>query len=173
MRSEIAVREAKSSEYDLVADLTMSAYKPLFEGLDLPDDLGWYGAELRDVKGRASKAIIVVAEVDGRIVGSLAYHDDYAEETREGNPENCAGFRVLATDPAYQGRGIGESLTQWCIDRARTDGRDALILNTTDYMEAAQRLYRRLGFKPYPEIGYHIGGSQPVEVLGFRLELRD
>ena len=73
MRSEIAVREAKSSEYDLVADLTMSAYKPLFEGLDLPDDLGWYGAELRDVKGRASKAIIVVAELDDRIVGSLAF----------------------------------------------------------------------------------------------------
>ena len=173
MRSELVVREATSSEYDLVANLTMSAYKPLFEGLGLPDDLGWYGAELRDVRGRASKAMIIVAEIDGRIVGSLAYHDDYSEETHEGNPQNCAGFRVLATDPSYQGKGIGESLTQWCIDKARNDGRDALILNTTDYMEAAQRLYRRLGFKPYPEIGYHIGGSQPVEVLGFRLELRD
>jgi len=173
MSPQLVVREARRSEYGLIANLTMSAYKPLFEGLGLPDDLGWYGDELRDVAGRARKAMIIVAEIESRIVGCLAYHDDYAEEAHKGSPVNCAGFRVLATDPSYQGKGVGELLTRWCIDRARSDGRDALVLNTTDYMEAAQRLYHRLGFKPYPEIGYHIGGSQPVEVLGFRLELRD
>ena len=80
---------------------------------------------------------------------------------------------MLATDPSCQGLGIGGALTQWCIDRARADDRVALVLNTTDYMEVAQHLYRRLGFSPYPEIAYQIGGSQPVEVLGFRLELKD
>ena len=173
MTSQLVIREAKTSDYDSIANLTMAAYKPLFEGTGLPDDLGWYGAELRDVSGRASRSTIVVAEIDDQIVGSLAYHHDYAEEAHEGNPEDCAGFRVLATDPSYQGRGIGEALTQWCIAKARSDGRSALVLNTTDYMEAAQRLYRRLGFELYPEIGYRIGGRQPVEVLGFRLELKD
>ena len=173
MTSNLLIREAQNSEYETVANLTMAAYRPLFAGVDLPDDLGWYGAELRDVAGRAARSEIIVAITDGQIVGSLAYHDDYSEEVKSGNPKNCAGFRVLATDPNMQGHGIGEALTRWCIDRARADGRTALLLNTTDYMKAAQRLYRRRGFEPYPEIGYEIGGSQPVEVLGFRLELRD
>ncbi|MDP7066815.1 MAG: GNAT family N-acetyltransferase [Acidimicrobiales bacterium] len=173
MTSRLVIREARTSEYEAVADLTMDAYRPLFADVDLPEDLGWYGAELRDVAGRAVRSEIIVALMDDQIVGSLAYHHDYAEEVKSGNPRDCAGFRVLATDPHCQGRGVGEALTQWCIDRARADGRAALVLNTTDYMKAAQRLYRRLGFEPYPEIGYEIGGSQPVEVLGFRLELRN
>tara|TARA_Y100001970_G_scaffold289528_1_gene420223 strand:+ start:5789 stop:6310 length:522 start_codon:yes stop_codon:yes gene_type:complete len=173
MTSNLLIREAQNSEYASVANLTMAAYRPLFAGINLPEDLGWYGAELRDVAGRAARSEIIVAITDEQIVGSLAYHDDYSEEVKSGDPQNCAGFRVLATDPQLQGRGIGEALTRWCIDRARSDGRAALLLNTTDYMKAAQRLYRRLGFEPYPEIGYEIGGSQPVEVLGFRLELGD
>ena len=115
----------------------------------------------------------MVADVDEQIAGSLAYHDDYSDEVKAGQLDNYAGFRVLATDPQFQGRGVGEALTRWCIDRAKRDGRDALVLNTTDYMEAAQRLYRRLNFELFPEIGYSIGGSQPVEVLGFRLTLKD
>ena len=173
MTSNLLIREAQKSEYETVANITMAAYKPLFADTNLPEDLGWYGAELRDVAGRAARAQIIVAVMDGQIVGSLAYHDDYSKEVKSGNPQNCAGFRVLATDPQLQGRGIGEALTRWCIDRAQSDGRSALLLNTTDYMKAAQRLYRRLGFVLYPEIGYEIGGNQPVEVLGFRLELRN
>ncbi|HAE54673.1 MAG: GNAT family N-acetyltransferase [Acidimicrobiales bacterium] len=173
MNPNLLIREAQSSEYETVANLTMAAYRPLFTELDLPEDLGWYGAELRDVAGRAARSEIIVAVTGEQIVGSLAYHDDYSDEVKSGNPRNCAGFRVLATDPKLQGRGVGEALTRWCIERARSDGRTALLLNTTDYMKAAQRLYRRLGFEPYPEIGYEIRGSQPVEVLGFRLELRD
>lgn len=173
MASEIVIRSADPEEYAIVAELTMSAYRPLFAEIDMPDDLGWYGKELRDVEGRASRAEIVVAEVDEQIAGSLAYHDDYSDEVKAGQLDNYAGLRVLATDPRYQGRGVGEALTRWCIDRAKRDGRDALVLNTTDYMEAAQRLYRRLNFELFPEIGYSIGGSQPVEVLGFRLTLKD
>ena len=105
----------------------------LYSRIDMPDDLGWYGKELRDVEGRASRAEIVVAEVDEQIAGSLAYHDDYSDEVKAGQLDNYAGFRVLATDPQFQGRGVGEALTRWCIDRAKRDGRDALVLNTTDY----------------------------------------
>ena len=173
MQEKLIIREARIEEYDEVAELTKAAYRPLFANTALPDDLGWYGAELRDVAGRAETSEIIVAELGNEIVGSLAYHHDYAQEVKSGNPEGCAGFRVLATDPSRQGLGVGSALTQWCIDRARADGRVALVLNTTDYMKVAQRVYRRLGFRPYPEIGYEIGGSQPVEVLGFRLELKD
>ena len=81
MNPNLLIREAQSSEYETVANLTMAAYRPLFTELDLPEDLGWYGAELRDVAGRAARSEIIVAVTGEQIVGSLAYHDDYSDET--------------------------------------------------------------------------------------------
>ena len=88
MPSTLIIREARSAEYDEVAAVTMAAYRPLFAETGLPDDLGWYGAELRDVAGRAERAEIIVAELDKRIVGSLAYDD---LETEVGNVTNSLG----------------------------------------------------------------------------------
>ena len=70
-----------------------------------------------------------------------------------------------------QGAGVGEALTRWCIDRATADGRSAVVLHTTDYMQAAQRLYRRVGFDRFPEIDHKIEGKFPVDVFGFRIPL--
>ena len=56
MPSTLIIREALLAEYDEVANLTMAAYRPLFIETGLPDDLGWYGAELRDVASRAERA---------------------------------------------------------------------------------------------------------------------
>ena len=60
---------------------------------------------------------------------------------------DLAGFRMLATAPAAQGRGVGAALTTACIERARAEGAPGITLHTTDLMQAAQRLYRRLGFE--------------------------
>lgn len=162
------IREAKPEEYERVGDLSYDAYLPLFG----TGKLGRYGRELRDVQARAESAQIVVALLDGAVVGSLAYYDDYSSEAGDGiELDNSAGFRVLAVDPATQGHGVGQALTQWCLDRARRDGRAAVVLHTTDYMQAAQRLYRRLGFERFTELDHHIEGKFPVQVLGFRYPL--
>ncbi len=165
----VEIREARPDEYEHVGELTYNAYLPLFG----TGQLGWYGRQLRDVATRAESSEIVVAEVDGAIVGALAYYDDYSGEIGESDVElvNSAGFRVLAVDPAAQGAGVGEALTRWCIDRATADGRSAVVLHTTDYMQAAQRLYRRVGFDRFPEIDHKIEGKFPVDVFGFRIPL--
>mgnify|MGYP003310546414 CR=1 FL=1 len=38
MNPNLLIREAQSSEYETVANLTMAAYRPLFTELDLPED---------------------------------------------------------------------------------------------------------------------------------------
>ena len=43
MNPNLLIREAQSSEYETVANLTMAAYRPLFTELDLPEDLGQSG----------------------------------------------------------------------------------------------------------------------------------
>ncbi|MFT5530733.1 MAG: GNAT superfamily N-acetyltransferase [Candidatus Poriferisodalaceae bacterium] len=163
------IRIARPDEYEQVGELTLAAYLPLFER----PELGRYGAELKDVASRAERGHVVVAELDGRLVGALLYVDDYNVELDhiELTLENSSGFRVLAVDPNVQGKGVGKQLVQWCINRSVADGRSALVLNTTDYMQAAQRLYVRLGFVPFPEMEYSVGHKNPVPVLAFRLDL--
>jgi ribosomal protein S18 acetylase RimI-like enzyme len=166
----VDIRIARVEEYEHVGELTYNAYLPLFG----TGKLGWYGRELRDVVSRAESAEIVVADIEGTAVGALAYYDDYSGEVHDSDAElvDCAGFRVLAVDPAGQGKGVGEALTRWCLERAGADGRAAVVLHTTDYMEAAQRLYRRVGFERFEDIDHRVEGKFPVEVLGFRYSLR-
>jgi len=95
--------------------------------------------------------------------------DDYASQTEASLEKGTAGFRALATMPSAQGGGVGRSLVEWCIHEARSTGKASIVLNTTEYMQAAQRLYRRLGFVEYPDISFEIGGKSPVKVLGFQL----
>jgi ribosomal protein S18 acetylase RimI-like enzyme len=61
---------------------------------------------------------------------------------------------MLAVLPDYEGRGIGEALVRACIDRARADGRSRVYLDTTQWMERAQRLYERIGFVRAPELDW-------------------
>ena len=110
-----------------------------------------------------------MAEINGELVGVVSYCDDYASQTEASLEKGTAGFRALATMPSAQGGGVGRSLVEWCIHEARSTGKASIVLNTTEYMQAAQRLYRRLGFVEYPDISFEIGGKSPVKVLGFQL----
>lgn len=93
-----------------------------------------------------SSAEIIVAEVDGRIVGGVAY-------VRSGRPK--ASFfdpswpiiRMLVIDPSARGHGLGRLLTQACIDRARNDGARLIALHTSPVMAVALPMYLRMGFE--------------------------
>jgi ribosomal protein S18 acetylase RimI-like enzyme len=54
---------------------------------------------------------------------------------------------MLGVDPGARGRGIGSGLVRACIEQARADGRESLVLVTTGLFRDAVRIYRRLGFK--------------------------
>ena len=165
----MVIREAKADEWVDVGELTYAAYVPLFPF----DDLGWYGRELRDVEGRAAHSRIIVAELEGKLVGAVSHLDDYTSDPGLSHLTigPVPGFRMLAVHPDGQGRGIGRSLTDHSIERARAFGSSEIILHTTDYMKVAQALYQRMGFVRYPEIDRQIGGSSPVHVKGFRKDL--
>lgn len=64
-----------------------------------------------------------------------------------------AEFRMLAVDPKGRGRGVGESLVLACIERGSRPPQSAraIVLWTQPTMQAAQRLYERLGFIRVPE----------------------
>ena len=78
----------------------------------------------------------------------------------EGRVTGCGGIAPLAGAdadtcelrkmyflPEARGRGLGERMLRLCLDRAREFGYRRCYLETLSGMDAAMRLYQRLGFR--------------------------
>lgn len=141
------VRVVQPGEHEAVADLTARVYRD--EGFSSPE----YEPQLRAVPSRAATATVLVAEVDGRLVGAVTV------ATRGGGSANIAGpgeaeIRMLVVEPAVRGAGTGEALVRACLESARTDGCALVRLSSQDAMTAAHRLYERLGFVRTPSFDW-------------------
>jgi ribosomal protein S18 acetylase RimI-like enzyme len=86
---------------------------------------------------------LFVARVDGRIVGILTL-------ARYDLPTgNRAWIEDVIVDAASSRQGIGEALSRAAIDEARRGGAKDVRLTSRPKRDAANRLYRRLGFEIY------------------------
>ncbi len=160
----ISIRSATPADYPAVGELTVAAYRA--DG-QLEDEIG-YERTLRDVARRAAAGELLVA-VDGpAVLGAVTLvlpGSPYSALARDGEAE----FRMLAVDPAAQGRGAGEALVRACLDRARDLGCSAVVICTRDFSRPAQRLYARLGFVRAAHLDWC---PEPgVLLLGLRYEL--
>ena len=166
------IREATKEDFDEIARLTIDAYRALDTWVG--DD---YALHLADVAGRAKaeNTWVLVAEEDtptrfaGRMLGSvtLTIGGGPFFEWNDGVDGDC-GFRMLAVDPAAQGRGAGPRLVVECLDRARAAGRHRMIIGSTEWMTTAHRIYERLGFRRAPELDQQWGD---IRGLCFTLDL--
>ncbi len=142
-----SIRRAERAEYTDVGELTVRAY--LTNGGLSTDDP--YYEVLRDAAARDQDAELWVAvDADGTLLGSVAWcpaGSAYRELGGQGEGE----FRTLAVAPAARGRGVGEALVRHCLSLAEAAGDVAVVISTADWMPAAHRLYRRLGFVAVPE----------------------
>ncbi len=59
-----------------------------------------------------------------------------------------AWIEDVVVDEAARGKGVGESLNSAALDRAKAAGARTVDLTSRPSREAANRLYRRLGFEP-------------------------
>jgi len=88
---------------------------------------------------------IIIAEVDGQIVGGVGYVGPDKPKAAFFNP-SWAIIRMLVVKPAARGQGIGRLLTEECIHRARRDNSAIIALHTTSIMTVALPMYLRMGF---------------------------
>lgn len=140
------VRRAEPDEYAAVGELTGQAY--LADGVLRDDDP--YVKVLRDAAARAADAELWVAAEDGALLGTVTWCP-WGSSYRELADADEGEFRALAVAPRARGRGVGESLVLHCLELARASGASAVVISTAEWMAAAHRLYRRLGFVRVPE----------------------
>lgn len=131
---------ARPEDFEAVGELTVAAYAVLGE------DLGDYADELRDVATHARQGEVYVARIRGQVVGGVTLVAEGGPLDEWSDPD-AVGIRFLAVAPQARGRGIATALMRVCIRRAQELGRARVLLDTTDVMAAAQRLYVGLGFE--------------------------
>ncbi len=106
------------------------------------------------------RAQYFVVEEDGLIIGGagIAQLDNF-----DGNVCELQKMYYL---PVARGRGVGSAMMKQCLETAKNFGFDQCYLETMTYMEAAQKLYQRSGFKyidgPMGDTGHY---SCPVHML--------
>ena len=161
----IEVRPVRPEEHDAAGRLVVAAYRAL-PGSHMT---GGYETELADVARRAAEAEVLVAAGDGALAGCVTFVPDHRNPWAEGLRPDEASIRMLAVDPAAQGRGAGCALLDACTDRARALGRGAVFLHSTPWMTAAHHIYERAGFVRVPDRDWTPVPDVPL--LAFRLDL--
>jgi len=122
-----------------------------------------------DIAGRIRDSVALGAWIEGRLAGIVSYVGGPDDPYAEFGGEDEAGIRMLAVGLRSQGRGVGAALVRACIDRARSDKKRRIVLHTTPWMHAAQRLYPKLGFERAPELDFRPEPNLPL--LGYTLLL--
>jgi ribosomal protein S18 acetylase RimI-like enzyme len=148
--SGIVVRQAGERDLERVVSILRAANAE-FESA-LPEAFyRAYLANVLDVRSRLAESELFVAEQnERRIVGTITLYPDASRE-RWGWPSGCAGIRAVAVEPSVRGLGIGRLLAEHCTERSRALGVRSVCLHTAPFMEAAIRMYERLGFRRAPE----------------------
>lgn len=171
----VVIRRALRHEISEIEEVSVAAYAeyrsevpaPVFEG---------YVADLRRLSEHWQEAEVLVAEVDGRIGGSVLFFPDASTEGL-GLPQGWSGFRKLAVDPRMRGRGLGRDLTRACIDSAHRRRAPTVGIHTASFMRAARHIYEQMGFRRCAEfdltasdLGLGDDGGD-VSVIAYRLDL--
>lgn len=171
----ITVRDAREEEAGEIGRLLYEAYRQYDPGPDAPMRAEWdaYFEEVRDAASRFEVSEQMIAEDDGRLIGSVTFYSpgreaEYPSATLPW-PKDWAGIRLLGVPPEARGKGIGRLLTDECIRRARAQGAVAVGLHTTFLMEVARAMYERMGFVRVPEYDFY--PAPDFVVMAYRLDL--
>jgi len=99
----------------------------------------------------------VIAELDGRVVGS-----NFLDER-----STVAGIGPLTVDPAVQNRGVGRQLMLHLLDRVTQRRFPGVRLVQTAYHNRSQALYARLGFVAREPLATMQGEPLAVQIPGY------
>ncbi|BAZ15677.1 GCN5-related N-acetyltransferase [Calothrix sp. NIES-4071] len=95
---------------------------------------------------------LFLAQVENKNVGCAGFRQ---------NSESIAEVKRMYVKPEYRRQGIGRTLLQAIINQTSNIGYSKLRLDTPDYAQEAQSLYRSFGFK---EISPYLESDIPEEL---------
>lgn len=158
------IRRAHEGDLAAVGRVTVAAYAAY---LDPSTDTG-YIEHLRDAEPRHREAEVWVAvDDDDTVLGSVTSCPE-GSPWRELAEPGQGEFRMLAVDPAAQGRGVGRALVEHVVEGFRADGSRGVVICSMSTMTQAHRIYQRLGFGRAPDLDW--SPMPGVDLIAFRLD---
>jgi ribosomal protein S18 acetylase RimI-like enzyme len=141
------IRPYRPSDRDAILAITVRA----FDGVSIDQNIerrygpiagvGWYRRKSAHLESdlAAEAAGVLVAEVEGRVVGYVT--------TRTDTKTGIGRIPNLAVHPEHQGKGLGRQLLEAALDRLREEGMAFARIETLEQNERCMALYPRLGFE--------------------------
>lgn len=146
MPGEPVIRPAREEDLEAVGRLCVEAY----------DDAGQlepgspYAETLVDARGRAADSLVLVAERDGALVGTVTICLP-GSTSREIGQDDEVEFRFLAVAPSAQRTGVADALVRAAEEHAVEVGAARLAICVRDTNTGAAAMYARRGFSRVPE----------------------
>ena len=137
------IREFQQNDSSQVNSIALRAFEQYKNAYD---DWQTFQAKIANVSSLADVGEIIVAEIEGKIVGAVAYVGPNAPKAEFFQPE-WPIMRMLVVSPASRGLGIGRTLANECLCRANRDGAAVFGLHTSKFMQMALHMYQRMGFR--------------------------
>jgi putative acetyltransferase len=147
MNSKIVIRNETSADVGMIAEATIAAFRTL--------EISNHTEQFIVDALRAAKALTIslVAEVDGRLVGHIAFSPVIISD---GTP-NWYGLGPVSVLPEYQRKDIGKALIQKGLTRLKDmNAQGCCLVGHPEY-------YKRFGFENIPGF-VHEGVPQEVFV---------
>ena len=112
--TDAGVRPARPSDLPAARRVLLAAYREYAATLP-PAVFGRYLTDILDVESRAGSGEVLVAEHGGRVVGTVTYYPDAADEGFGWPPAGPGCERWGRA--AGRGLGIGRALLEACLER--------------------------------------------------------
>ena len=157
------LRLAMPEELDALGELAEAAYEEFLLGAE-----DGYRVHVRDAARRAREAELWVAAEGDELLGCVTYCPP-GSPWREISRDHEGEFRMLAVHPQARGRGAGLALAELCEQRARQHGATGMVLSSLADMNAAHRVYARLGYSRAPDRDWY--PMPGVHLIAFSKEL--
>lgn len=134
MTRNVVIRPETDADVDAIRDVTVAA----FAALAISEHTEQFVIEA--LRAARALALSLVAEVDGRVVGHIAFSP---VAMSDGTPD-WYGLGPVSVLPAYQRQGVGKALMQEGLARLKRLGaRGCCLAGHPDY-------YRKFGFENAP-----------------------
>jgi len=139
------IRSETASDFDAITEITVAAFRTLAISNHTEQFI------ITSLRAADALTISLVAEIDGRVVGHIAF----SPVTISDGSTGWYGLGPVSVLPEYQKQGIGKSLVNRGLSILKElDGRGCAVVGDPNY-------YMRFGFRNTPDL-VHEGIPQEV-----------
>ena len=139
------IRHATTEDAVTIDLLLSDSYAPVIARMS-PDE----GLAFKDLlpKARvkyAESGLWLVAEIEAQVVGCVAYFSPHTTQ----HPlfqGNAVHIQLLGVSRSHTKQGVGRMLMSYCLSLAEEEQAEEFLLQTSELMPEARRLYESLGF---------------------------